>query len=275
MEPFQFNGSPNLLRLRPFEGTGLVRAAFTTRRGGVSPAPYESLNMGMGSGDTPENVAENRRRALAEFGGEGPLCRVRQVHGARIRSVQAGWRELPRTVDGEAVDLGEGDGLVTDLPGPVLSVLTADCIPVYLLDPVRRVAALLHAGWRGTLAGIGPRAVELMTREYGSRPENCLAAIGPGIGPCCFEVDEPVLDAVAAVFPGEEERLGLFRPTRPGHATLDLWEANARLLAGVGFRREAIHVTGLCTRCRPDLFYSHRGEGPRTGRMAALLEILP
>ena len=226
-----------------------ARAAFTTRVGGVSRAPFESLNVAVLNGDDVEHVRENRRRVAVSLG--HPPDRVligRQVHGAELAEHDRPQDPSPFAEPGP--ELPEVDGQVARAAGLVPLVMVADCLPVALAGPGG--VAMLHCGWRGLAAGIverGARAVQARA-----------AAIGPGIGPCCYEVGDEVLGAFAALGEGiSRERM------------LDLPEVARRLLehAGVGDAT----VSDLCTRCNPDLLYSHRRDGPRTGRQAGLVWI--
>ena len=234
-----------------------VRAAFSSRLGGVSAPPFASLNLGLSVGDDEEHVAVNRRRfaALAGFDPER-VAVVRQVHGGAVRRAEA---------PGE---VAVADGLCTDRPGLVLAISAADCAAVYLVDALRGAVGLCHAGWRGSAAGIAGRAVRVMAECFGSRPADLVAAVSPSIGPCCYEVAAPVLEAFAG-------RPGVLRPGRPGHAQLDLWTANRLQLLEAGLGASRIHVAGICTSCQPELLFSHRRDGGRTGRMRAVLWIPP
>jgi YfiH family protein len=165
----------------------------------------------------------------------------------------------------------EADAQITAIPGVALLCLVADCCAVYLFDRRQRVIALAHAGWRGMVAGIGAKCLALMASEYGTRAEDCLAALSPCAGPCCYEVGEEVYEEVRRRFPGEWE--DLLHPTRPGHWRLDLAEANLWVLQQAGVSRENIIASRQCTICCSDLFFSHRGEGGVTGRMGAVLMI--
>lgn len=203
-------------------------ALFTTRRGGVSEGPYASLNVGLATQDDPERVAANRER-VREHAGAARLAQGRQVHGTHV------------VIDGEGRE--EADGQVTTRPGVAAIVLTADCLPVALAGP--GAAGVVHAGWRGLAGGV----LEAGVAALGSGP--VAAAIGPGIGPCCYEIG----DEVRAVFASSER-------------TLDLKAvARARLeAAGV----QEIHDCGLCTACDPQRFFSHRRDRGITGRQAGL-----
>lgn len=258
------------------EGAG-VRAVFTARHGGVSHPPYESLNLGYHVGDDPEAVTENRSRAAALAGGTlDDLVAAEQVHGDRVEVISVDHRG--RGARGQAGSIPGADALITAEPGVVISMYYADCVPIFLAAPGKRVGprlgvgGLAHAGWKGTVARIGERTVEAMAGNFGVRPEDIVCAIGPSIGPCCYEVDQPVLKPLRLAFPEKWETLVRLRDG--GKAMLNLWEANRLALLAAGVRAENIVVAGLCTACRTDLFYSHRTEKGWTGRMAALMRIV-
>lgn len=195
--------------------------------------------------------------AVRLLGGAGlDLERVawaRQVHGADIARV--GRRGL----------VGTADVLVTAEPGTTLAIFTADCLAIALYDPERAALALAHVGWRGTVAGATPAAVRAL-HDLGARPERLHAAVSPSIGPCCYEVDEPVIAAFRRAHPGSWE--AWVRPTRPGHWMLDLWGANEDLLRGAGVARERIGNPRRCTACHPEWFFSHRKR--HHGRLATV-----
>jgi len=266
---------------------------FSTRRGGVSraycadDAPGE-LNLGFTADDSRGAVMENRGLFAEAITGDGatPLATVRQFHSNLV--VRVGRADAQRLLPRRA------DGMMTDEPGILLTVLTADCIPVLVADPKRRVVAAFHAGWRGTVKRIVETGVGRMRLEFGSQPEDLVAAIGPGVGACCYAVGEEVLSAFESQFFYARE---LFRevyeqdPVRirypmlfmtqraPGHSSagyalhLDLVEANRRQLLAAGLRPDAIQVAGGCTNCQPALFFSHRGSQGRAGRMTAAIGI--
>ena len=238
---------------------------FSTRLGGVSPAPWDSLNLGANRGDKAERVAENFRRFRAAIGDPGmALVKNHQVHGTLVRSVTAADAEapeLPATVD--------ADGLVTDEPGVTLTVFSADCLPILFYDPVRGCIAAVHAGWRGTAAGIAARAVEAMTDRYGCRVENIRAAIGPGISHCCFETTDDVPAALRDHLGAEAERC--ITDHHNGKFHVDLKLANRIWLEGSGIRPEHIAVSRACTACIREDFWSHRLVGTQRGSMAAMI----
>jgi len=239
-------------------GAGFVHG-FSTRAGGVSAPPFDALNLGGKWGDDPAHVTENRRR-LAEAVGGQPFV-ARQVHGTAIRRVRAGEERADVARD-------EADGLCSDVPGLVLGVFVADCVPVLLADARTGACAAVHAGWRGTVAGILPHAVRVLASEFGARPQDLRVVLGPAIGPCCFEVGLEVVEAVAAAIPDARDR-GIVRPSPRGladKAQVDLHAANRLLLAQAGVAPEAVDAIAGCTRCDRARFYSFRRDGAATGQ---------
>ncbi|MDQ0286950.1 YfiH family protein [Desulfofundulus luciae] len=260
-------GAVKWLLWEAFLDTGLVSHGFTTRHGGVSTGEFATLNMAFHVGDDPDHVLTNREVACwALEMNPAHLVAGQQVHGDRVAVVGKVHRGRGARSTEDA--LPATDALITGEPLVPLSSYYADCVPVFLLDPVRRVVGLAHAGWRGTYLDIAAKTVEAMGRFFGSRPEDCLAGIGPSIGPCCYEVDVPLVDLFKGHFPFWQE---LLVPNPTGKWQLDLWEANRRILVEAGLGPENIFIAGVCTCCRQDLFFSYRGSGGRTGRMAALI----
>jgi hypothetical protein len=268
---------------------------FSTRKGGLSrsycpeDAPGE-LNLGFTASDDREIVARNRRLLAEAVSGDPntPLITIRQIHSSVLVLSGAGdaARERP----------WKGDGLMTDEPGLLLGVQTADCIPVLVADRKRRAVAAFHAGWRGTVKRIVETGVGRMRLEFGSRPEDLIAAIGPGIGACCYAVGEEVLSSFESQFsygrelfyevsdsdPVRTRYPMLFLTQRaPGHSSigpglhLNLIEANRRQLLAAGLKPKAISVVGGCTNCRPDLFFSHRNSNGNAGRMMSVIGVRP
>jgi len=243
---------------------------FSTRLGGVSPVPMDSLNLGANRGDDPANVRENFVRFCAAVGTDpNALVKNHQIHSDIIRPVgRADVMEHPETPGSF-----EADGLVTNEPGVCLTIFSGDCIPILLYDPVRRCVAAAHAGWRGTAAGIAARAAEAMVRDYGCQAGNILAAIGPGIGPCCFETHGDVPDGLRAGL--GEDAAPFIRPlSKTGKFSVDLKGANARFLERAGLAPEHIAVCSACTACCLDEFWSHRVQGGQRGSMAAMIQLL-
>jgi len=237
---------------------GLVHAV-STRHGGVSPAPFDTLNLGLSCGDAPENVAANRRR-LAEAVGARPeqLATCFQVHGAQVVHVDDQPAEVLRR---EHADI-----LITNRPGRFLMLRFADCVPLLLVDPRRRALALAHAGWRGTAADVAVAAVRALSEQFGSAPRDLLAGVGPAIGPCCYEVGEEVA-AHFAHRPGGVRRDGQ-------RIMLDLWALNREALLAAGVPAAQIELSALCTRCHSRDFFSHRaaGGGP-SGRFSLIASL--
>lgn len=264
---WQEEGQVKYLVFEHLGRTGLVTHAFTTRHGGTSTGEYATLNMAFHVGDDPQRVLANRETACRALGIDpAHLVAGEQVHGAYV--AVAGRAERGRGATSPEGALQATDALVTAEPLVPLSAYFADCVPVFLLDPVRKVVGLAHAGWRGTCLGVAARTVKAMSRRFGSRPADLLAAIGPAIGPCCYRVGEDVAGKMRESLPAWPD---LLVPAGPGKWRLNLWEANRRMLVGAGLEPANIAVAGLCTCCRQDLFFSHRGSGGRTGRMAAFI----
>lgn len=224
---------------------------FTTRRGGASAGPFEALNLGGAVGDDPARVAENWAR-LERATGLG-FARVRQVHGARC--VRAGAATAP---------VDEADAVVSAAAGVAACVSVADCVPVLLADPVSGAVAAVHAGWRGTIARAAAEGARALAREAGAPAARLLAAVGPAIGPCCYEVSPDL----AARF---REALGEATVREGPPPRLDLWAANVAVLVAEGLAPERIEVLGRCTACEPSAFFSHRRDAGRTGRQVAFI----
>lgn len=229
-----------------------------TRLGGVSRPPFASLNLSVSVPDDRHAVMENCRRFYAAVGVAGSAAvRTVQVHGTRVAAVG------PDDVD---VVQQATDGLVTGHPNLPLVMAFADCTPVFLYDPVRGAVGAVHAGWRGTLAGICQAVVQEMVDSFGCRPADIQAAIGPAIGPCCYDVGPDVAAATVAAF-GESE--GLCWAGGDGRYVFDQWAANETALRRAGV--EQVERADLCTACRVDEFYSHRAENGLTGRFGAII----
>lgn len=236
---------------------------FSTRFGGVSEGTLASLNLGVHRGDRPANVRENYRRLGAAVGFD-PKNTVftKQVHSDIVQRV--GRQDCGR---GLVFPVEEArDGLVTDEPGVALTIFSADCTPVLLFDPVARAIGAAHAGWRGTAAGIAARTVEAMRREFGCRPENLRAAIGPCISQCCFETDSDVPETMLAALGAEAQ--SAIRPVGEKYY-VDLKRLNALWLRRAGVTE--IDISCDCTACQPQRFWSHRRVGNQRGSLAAVI----
>jgi len=254
-------------KIPQFEATGLVIHGFTTRGGGVSRGPYSSLNTAFHVGDTIENVRANRALAYGALGIDPEsIVAGKQVHGDRIEIVSL--RDKGRGARTFEDSLPDTDALITAVPGVPLSSYYADCVPIFLLDPVNKVAALAHAGWKGTVAKIGLKTVQKMSAIFKTNPEDCLAGVGPSIGPCCYEIDDQVFEHIKKSFSYWAE---LVVAVSPGRWLLDLWKANYRTLLDAGLLEKNITIACVCTSCRNDLFFSYRAQRGTAGRMSALI----
>jgi polyphenol oxidase len=251
-----------VLVCRPLEEAGFANG-FSTRIGGVSAFPENSLNLAGFDEDLAENIYENRRRFLGVFDGEYQLATAWQVHGDGIKTVAT-----QRDID----DSGERfDGLVSRMPGVLVGVKTADCVPVLIGDPETRSFAAIHAGWRGTVRSIVVRGVEAMQRKFGCNPANMIAAIGPAACAKSYEIGQEVIDAFHEAFEGAGK---YFTPTRPGHAKIDLHLANKDQLLSCGVPLERIFTAPLCTMERGDLFFSYRKEKKLYGKTGRLMSVI-
>ncbi|MCH3971936.1 MAG: peptidoglycan editing factor PgeF [Oscillospiraceae bacterium] len=255
------------LQLPSFARQTWLHHAFATRRGGVSSGIYQSMNLGFGRGDRDENVLENYRRfcSAAGFAVED-LVATAQTHKTNILRVGQKERGMGILRPKPWHDI---DGLITNEPHVALCVYGADCVPLLFADPVHRAIGVAHAGWRGTVAGMAGEAVAAMQRSFGTEPQDLLVGIGPSIGPCCFEVDEPV----AKEFLNNPRFSADTCVTKKGGGkwNIDLWEANAQVLRRAGVTK--IEKGMLCTRCHPDLLWSHRATAGKRGGMCGILSL--
>lgn len=239
-----------------------VLHGFSTRAGGESAGEFASLNVSHEVGDDPARVEENRRRLSRAAGFDlARLIEMRQIHSDRVIVLSAAGADAPLEL--------RGDALVAPAAEWVLGVRTADCLAVLLADSNRRAVAAVHAGWRGTLAGVVSRAVEALER-CGCARRNLVAALGPCIRACCFEVGPDVAERFVREFGPR-----VMRHDESGRSFVDLAEANRRCLVATGLCAESIEDLGLCTACRPDLFFSHRRDRGRTGRQLAFVSLAP
>nr|WP_230202619.1 peptidoglycan editing factor PgeF [Paenibacillus ihumii] len=246
-----------------------LSAGFTGRNGGVGSSPYESLNLAYHVGDDPVQVLENRR-ILAEFLGFAPEMWTcgEQVHGTRVAVVKQADRGKGQ-LDRESA-FQNTDGLVTNVRGVLLTSFYADCVPLYFLDPSQGAIGLAHAGWKGTVGQIAAAVIKTMEREFGSRREEILAAIGPSIGDCCYEVDEAVMSRVrAALDEGKDVSACASPSANPDRWMLNLKELNRIIMIKAGILPTHIECTRWCTSCHPDKFFSYRKQNGITGRMAS------
>jgi polyphenol oxidase len=269
-----------VVQIEAWRQYGWLRHGFGTRSGGFSTVyGGMSLNLGWTKEDDPALIVQNRARFLHVISGilsgncAPKIVTLRQVHEATVHEVGVEAREgRLETSEGRAVL--EGDGLVTDVPGVMLAVGTADCVPVLVVDVEKRAVGAFHAGWRGTVARIAEKGVAAMRERYGSRVEDLVAAVGPSIGVCCYAVGSEVREAFGGKFGYADE---LFRSF--GDAMhVDLWEANRRQLLAAGVGADRITVVGECTACARDdkgerKYFSHRADRGVAGRMLSAVGV--
>lgn len=240
----------------------------STRIGGVSSGECAALNLGLARNDSMENVYENFRLFCESAGLDiNNLVCARQVHGTRVRIV--GENDKGKGFPGNKNGLEGVDGLVTTVPGVTMVTFHADCAPVFLFEPGIKAASLVHSGWRGTLGNIVSEAVRIMRNIPGFDAGRVTAVIGPSIGHCCFEVNEEVYVHFREKFNHD----AFYALTQHGKWKIDLKGIIEHELRQEGIPLENIHNTGICTKCRKDLFFSHRGDNGKTGSLAAFMQL--
>lgn len=237
---------------------------FSTRLGGVSAIPENSLNLAGYNDDSEELIAENRRRFLNVVGDEFRLATVWQEHGDRIKLVAAD-EDIPENDE-------KADAVASAMDGVLAAVKTADCVPVLIGDRETRSYAAVHAGWRGTAKSIAKKAVEMLVREFGAKSENIIAAIGPAACGRNYEIGDDVMTAFRDAF--GEDVMRYFAPTRPGHALVDLHAVNRDQLIAAGIPDVAIFTAPYCTMERDDIFFSYRKDRPKYGKTGRLLSVI-
>ena len=266
MFSFQTSGSVVYLESPLLSQFDFLSHGFCTRRGGVSPDPFSSLNISAKEGDTEDNVSRNREIIASSFGfAAEKLILANQVHGDVFHEPSD--RDFPGAGIFPACD-----AFMTDEPGFVLGIKTADCVPILLVDGKRKAIAAIHAGWRGTAPAITAKGVREMQRRWGSHAQDIWAAIGPAIGPCCYEVDETTrrefIAAGSGVYP--------FTPVKNSDRwVLDLISANRLQLQNEGVPVHQIETADICTCCDREHFFSYRRDGEQTGRHLNFITVLP
>ncbi|MFP4476827.1 MAG: peptidoglycan editing factor PgeF [Desulfatibacillaceae bacterium] len=239
------------------QGFPEISHAVFTRHGGVSPGTCSSLNIGRNVGDEPENVAANKSR-MARLLDARELVFLRQVHGPDVVHVEP----LPEPPEGGLRQIEDrADAMVTTAPGVFLAMTVADCQPLLLYDPIRKVVAAAHSGWRGSLVNVAGATVRAMEARHGTNPADVVACVGPSLGPCCAEFVNYEIEIPSR-----------FRGYRVGEHHFDFWKITRDQLRDAGLEEDNIHVAGVCTRCRTDLFFSYRQE-KFTGRFAAVIGV--
>ena len=264
-------GGVPYLSFKALEDTGMVINGFSTRLGGASKGRFATMNFSYSRKDDPADVLENFTRMADALGVERDRMVVSyQTHTTNVRRVT-------REDEGKGVirerDYRNVDGLITDVPGITLVTFYADCVPLYLVDPVHHAIGLSHSGWRGTVRRMGQVTMDAMKEAFGTRPEDVTACIGPSICRACFEVGDEVAEAFADAF-DPKYRDALYRANaKPGKYQLDLWKANEIIFQEAGVPKEQIHTTNICTMCNSDYLFSHRRVGEERGNLAAFLSI--
>ena len=256
-----------LLKFHNLEASGIVKHGFTTRAGGVSEGIFSSMNLSFTRGDKEEAVRENYKRlSRALEVSYDNFVFTDQTHTTNVRKVTEEDAGRGLTKEREYTDV---DGLITDVPGLVLSTFYADCVPLFFVDPLHYAIGLSHSGWRGTVARMGRVTLEAMQREYGTRPEDVICAVGSSICRDCYEISEDVAEEFQKEFAGHEAEILIAKEN--GKYQLDLWKANEILLLEAGIKPEHLAVTNICTCCNPTLLFSHRASQGKRGNLGAFL----
>lgn len=257
------------LTIPAFDAASLVKHCFTTRRGGVSKDIYNSLNTSLIKADIRENVIKNLDIVCSAIGIDyRKLVFSDQVHGDEIRVVTQA--DIGKGINQES-DIRGVDALITNVPGVPMITFYADCVPVFILDPVNKAVGLAHSGWKGTTLKIAAKTIKKMSEAFGTKPEDCLVGIGPSIEMNCFEIKE---DAARLFKEGFENWELFMRKKDEEHYVADLWKAVTLTLMEIGVQAKNITVSGLCTCCNEDLFFSHRRDKGRTGSLSAIIELI-
>lgn len=257
-----------VFKFSSIETLDLVEHFYTSRHGGASSSPYDSLNLGLNSADCPENITENKRLFFEAFG-VYPQESVTLEHKDVIFKA-----EVPEDLKSRPC----ADAVITNSPGLPLVICYADCVGIFVVDPVKKAISLIHAGWRGTLLNIAFKAVKALVENYGSSPGDCIAGIAPSIGPCCFYTDEDValsfFESFSKDYPdgvGKRLKESVVKLSVSEKYSVNLWSINKIQLEYAGLKEKNISISSLCTSCRRDLFYSYRRDSRVTGRMAGII----
>lgn len=264
-----------VIRFHAFDGIDFVNAAFSTRFGGISTGYLSSLNLGFGRGDSEETVSENYR-LFCESIGVLPeyLVFSDQVHHTEIAVVT----EKDTCKEMVAKKLQGIDGLMTDRANVCLATSYADCVPLFFADPVERVVAASHSGWRGTVAKMGAKTVHKMQEQFGCEKKNIIAVIGPSICQECYEVSQDVMDALKEQYSEEQMKEIVYCSSKEEadkkKYQLNLWKANALQLKEAGLLKENIHISGICTCCNSKLLFSHRASKGKRGNLNGFISLL-
>ena len=236
----------------------LTQAVFS-RKGGVSPIPWSSLNLGSTVGDEPARVSENKNKLLSAIGhSPNQLAQIHQVHSANVQVVNK--------PGGRNSVLVQGDAMISNTPGLLMLMRFADCVPILFFDPVKNAAGIAHAGWKGTVKEVVIAVVNELKSQFGTNPADLLTGIGPSIGPDHYEIGDEVIEEVKRTFHNNWDQILIIGPDS---VKLDLWEANKISLRNAGVKH--IETAEICTACSVKDWYSHRAENGITGRFAAVI----
>lgn len=261
-------GSLCFITFPKLSATNTVRHIFSTRMGGVSGGQYSSMNLSFNNGDERENVEENYRILCSAVGIDTEnLVLTRQTHTDNVKIVGA----EHRGTGFNKPSFNDIDGLITAEQNVALVTQFADCTPLIFCDPVKRVIANTHSGWKGTAKAIGRVTVEKMVKEFGSKREDIIAAIGPSIGDCCYEVDSPVFEAFSKM---DMDMSSAFKKVDDAHWKLNLKAANEIILINSGIKAENIDIADICTCCNSSELHSHRATGGKRGNLAAIIQLI-
>ncbi|MBN2659527.1 MAG: peptidoglycan editing factor PgeF [Spirochaetales bacterium] len=246
--------------------TDRLSAGMTGRKGGVSRQPFGSFNLALHCGDDDDAVLENRNRLCEalKIDISSYTC-AEQIHSSEAKAV--GTRDMGSGAISYGTSIRGTDALMTDRRGILMNIHIADCVPLIIYDPENHAGALVHAGWKGTASRVAQKTVLQMKETYGSRPESMIAALGPSIGSCCFEIGDDTADKLQSGFPYEKNII----IKKEGSTYADLWIANGEQLLRAGLKKENIESARICTSCHTEEFYSYRADRGKTGRFSAYL----
>ena len=247
-----------------------IRHFVSTRSGGTSKAPFDSMNLGLHVGDEQNDVINNRKKLVSSLGiAFKDITIAGQTHSGNVAIISEKDRGKGHACHKNAVS--NIDAMVTNQKNICITILVADCVPMLFFDPYRKVIGAAHAGWRGTLKFIAANTVNTMVKKFGSLPEDIIVGIGPSIGPCCYQVGPEVISQVKATFNPAASLIK--NEFRDGTGYLDLWNLNLRQLLNEGILKKNIEIAGICTAHNQEQFFSYRGEKGETGRFGIGIEL--
>lgn len=263
-----FEGSVGYLTFKDFKKYNFINHAYLTRLGGVSKNEFKSLNLSFSCGDIQTSVMKNYDILCSALNlNKDKIVRTKQVHKNKITFVSE--KDILDKNFKERVFKGS-DGLITNIPGVILTTLHADCMALFMVDPVLKVVGLAHAGWRGTVSKIAKSLLETFINNYGSTPENIVCALGPGIGKCCFEVDDSTFKEFKKIGISDFEKCYISKENK---YYIDSIEVNKKILIESGVKSENIFKSDVCTSCNHELLFSHRASGGKRGNNLAFITI--